>query len=205
MPVPLSLKILLVVPILACAAISLSLAGLVLIRNRPVVLNNRLLAAIILLVLAPALLGAVRYVSSGAGPGINFQAVVLAGLFLLLMAVIWRAMSGYAVIGVNESSLRACLLAALSGLSLPFEETIGGFRLPSMGDTLQVRYQPRLDTASLRLESPRDKATMSRIAVAARAQFQSSRGSGSLNAVVFYGGSGLIFLILALYQWNRFN
>ncbi len=202
---PLStLKILLVLPPLIVAAAFFAIGARVVIRGRPMVLRASLSAWLITLVAVPTIVVALSIGLSLSAGGVCLVGLLPAGLLAVLVVGFWRSRQGYFVIAAKEASLRAALQAALTGLGLPFEESVLGFTLPSLPDTLRVRLQPRLASADFRMKSRGHSEVLAQIAERAKGHLERHGDSDPGTAALVYGAAGLLFLVLAIYQGGRF-
>lgn len=203
LPLPI-LKILLVLPPLITAAAFFAIGARVVIRGRPMVLRARLSAWLITLLAVPTIVVALSVGFSLSSPGARLVGLLPAVLLAAIVYGFWRSGLGYFAIAAKETSLRAALQAALTGLGLPFEETVLGFTLPSLPDTLQVRLQPRLAHADFRMKSRGHADVLAQIAERAREHLELHGDSDGATAALVYGLGGLLFLVLAIYPGGRF-
>jgi len=74
----------------------------------------------------------------------------------------------HGVIAVTEGSFRTSLQGALAELGLPFDETLLGFALTSLRDTLLARVGPRIGTARFCMKSLENAQLLTQIAQCAR-------------------------------------
>jgi hypothetical protein len=70
-------------------------------------------------------------------------------MFLCVCVFMWLLLRGYLAFGVTDSSFREALLASLEKLDLPYEETVGALRLPSVGADLQLAVQSWIGTGRI--------------------------------------------------------
>ncbi len=204
MPAMTTLKVLLVAPPLISAAAFLATSALVIVRQRPLLLRGGLALWFMAIAVAPVIVATFLPVLSGSDPALTCLGLAEIGAFALLVAVLRRSLRGYLVIAVTEESFRAALKAALAGLGLPFEETVLGFRLSAAHDILRTRVEARLGTAQFHMKSSADSEVLGKIAERVRDHLRTDAYSASLGSALIFGATGLLFLVVVLYQAGRF-
>ena len=193
------LRILLVAPILFSAFYFLAIGALLFIRATPLMVRATLIAWIITTVTAPLIVATLVFYFSTSDPAV----CILLALPALIIFGIWRSTQGYVVIGVTEADLRASLQAALDGVGLPYEESILGFALISLQDNLRVRMSAPLGTAQFQMSSPGHSQELAQIAQGVRDYLHRYAEANQATALLF-GLAGLVCLVLAIYQVERF-
>jgi hypothetical protein len=123
-----------------------------------------------------------------------FLSVLL--IYALLAVIIRRQSREFIIVAVQEQALRSALLASLAQLGLTFEESILGFALPAIQDTLQVRVAR--GTAQLLMKSPGNFTTLHKIAQATDEHLLLDSQSVVLRDGWFYTLNGLFFVVLAI-------
>ncbi len=199
-----TLKVLLVVPILLVAAAFLGAGARILLRSRPWVIRASLPVWLIVVSMLPILAVVASLAASARQPALACFVSFPIVLFAFILASVRRTATGYLILGVTEGSFRASMRAALAAVGLPFEETVLGFVLPSLRDTLQARIEPRLGTAQFRLKGPGHTQTLEQIAQHVRAHLERDAASLSIGSAALYGAIGVMLLGLAFYQAQRF-
>jgi hypothetical protein len=131
-------------------------------------------------------------------------AIAQVGVAALIILAARHAMRGYMMIGGSEDTFRGSLQSALSRLGLPFEESVIGFRLPSLHETLRTSIAPRLGTAQFLMESSDHPEILGQIAERVQEYLRADGASPSMAAIIIYGVAGLVALALAAYQAQRF-
>jgi len=197
------LKVLLVLPPLITAFAFLAIGALAGIRKRPLVFRATAAAWLVTIAAAPVLL-AVVFLFTEAPGAICSPAFFFVVLLAVILFAVWRPSAGYVVVAVSEHSFQAGLQAALEGLGLPFQESLLGFTLPSLHDTLQARAYPNLLSAYFRMRSPENNHICSQIAERFRDYVRHHGEGKTYSAALLYGGAGLVFLLITLYQVGRF-
>jgi hypothetical protein len=127
--------------LLVLAAGYFALGGRIIRRKRPYLHRSSLVIWLLGIASVP-FWGALIYmlVNSTAPKGLIAYMFLMALLiYAVLAVVIQRQSREFTIIAVREEALRAALLASLAQLGLTFEESILGFNLPTIQDTLQVR------------------------------------------------------------------
>ncbi|HSB89543.1 MAG TPA: hypothetical protein VLD63_05910 [Anaerolineales bacterium] len=198
-----TLKVLLVLPPLITASAFLAIGALVGIRKKPLVFRATAAAWLVTLAAAPTLLAVVSLFTE-APAAICSPAFLFLVLLAVILFAVWRPSAGFIVVAVSERGFRAGLQAALEGLGLPYQESLLGFTLASLHDTLQARAYPALLSAYFRVRSPENSQIGSQIAERFRDHIRHHGEGKTYSAALLYGGAGLVFLLLALYQVARF-
>jgi hypothetical protein len=198
LPLPL-LRLLLVSPLLAVAGAFITMGSLVVVRDSALVLRARTLSWLITVPTLSLVLATIVFFLATREPSV----CVLLLLPALIIFVAWRSMRGYFMIAVTEADVRASLQAALGELDLPFEESILGFSLVSLGDNLQVRVHPQLGVAQLGMARAGQSPELDRIAASARSFLRRDRDAYVPTAVGL-AVAGLVLLLLSIYQARRF-
>lgn len=182
---------------LILAAGYLAVGGWIIIRNQPVLFRSSLPEWLSAIALIP-FLGFILYATFAIDPGFACMSAILLIAFASLAFVIQRDSVEYTVIAVREDALHAALRASLAHLGYPYEESVAGFVLPGINDTLQVRFQARMGTVQLRFKSRHNFSRLREIALAARAHLKADRESAMLRDGWIYAGLGLVMLVFAL-------
>lgn len=181
---------------LIIAAGYLAAGGWIIIRNQPLLFRASLFEWLTVVALLP-LLGIVLY-AVFTNPALICLSFIWLGLVGSLAYAIRRDSVEYMVIAVREEALHAALRASLAQLGIPYDESVAGFTLPALNDTLQVRFQVRMGTAQLRLKSRHNFPRLKEIALATRAHLKADRESAMVRDGWIYAGLGLFVLVFAL-------
>jgi hypothetical protein len=197
------LRFLLVTPILLAAAFSFAISASILLRHRPVLLRGGLLVWGLLIVSAPIALAILIITASIAEAQMVCYAVLQILALAVVVAAAGRAMGGYLIIGASAETVRASVQSALSGLGLPFEESVIGFTLSSLHETLQTWIEPRLGSAQLRMKTSAHPEILAQIAERVEEYLRLRGEPPSMAAPLIFGVAGLAFLALAAYQAQR--
>ncbi len=165
-----------------------------LLGHRPLVFRSRRMLVPILLCLLP---GSLAPFLAGIGSrGVPLPPVLI---FLPLavdagaLAIVVYALRGYMVLGADDHTLATALKEALRQLGLPFEESLGSLRLPTLAADLKLLQQGATGSAQLRME-PEHAETLDRVAAALRAAL--ATGGGRFRPLVFaaFTFAGLVLL-----------
>lgn len=137
---------------IAAGSFGIGLWGLV--KKRPLVIANRplFLASVVIYVLGIFLI----FVMSIRGRGVSrspLQCISFleAAVFLILLLVFERQMSGYVILGITDEIFHAGLVHALNKLNLPHEETISRIHLTGTGADLLANVEPWSGAARVRI------------------------------------------------------
>jgi hypothetical protein len=199
-----TLRVLLVVPLLLVAAAFLGISGAIVVRNRPLLVRGSLLALALLLISAPIAVAVVVIAISIAEPQMTCFAVFQIGVLALMVWGAHRALRGYLVIGISEETFREALRSALARLALPFEETLVGFALTSLNETLRTSLAPRLGSAHFQMKSVGHGETLTQIARRVEEFLRVDGSPPETIAALVYGVAGIVVLVLAAFQALRF-
>jgi len=166
------------------------------------VFRSRWLGLLVVLCLLPGSAAPFLALREGAVPRQPVAPVLLylpLAVDVVVLALVLALLRGYTVLGAGDRALAGALKRALAGLALPFEESLGALRLPSLAADLSVHTQAGTGSAQLRLE-PEDRAAFDRIAGALRAELAAPGPPGGFRAVAFgvFTGAGVLLLGVAL-------
>lgn len=126
---------------------------------------------------------------------------LMVAIYALVLAMFWRIMQGYSVIGVNDDSFRDALHFALNQLGLPFEETLSKVKLTSLGVDLEPNISSGLGVASVKIKQGRQHGDILRkIADAMREYFASHNVPVNWTTSVFYTILGVILLAMLAFM-----
>jgi hypothetical protein len=127
-------------------------------------LRGRLITWALFAVWAPLAVAVVLVASSVREPAMTCLAVFQVGAAAAILLAARRALRGFLVIGISGDVFRKSLQSALARLGLPYEETVIGFRLASLHDTLRTSLAPRLGSAQFLMESSEHRDVLAGIA-----------------------------------------
>jgi hypothetical protein len=102
------------------------------------------------------------------------------------------------VIAVREEAFYAALRTSLAQLDVPYMESVAGFVLPALNDTLLVRFQMRMGAAQLRMKSRQNFTRLTEIVQATRANLKAERESAMIRDGWIYLALGLFMLVFSL-------
>jgi hypothetical protein len=194
----------LVLPLLLVAACFLGISASILVRRRPLLLRGRLITWALGAVWAPLALAIVLIAWSVREAAMTCLAMFQVGVAAAIILAARRAMRGYLVIGISEDVFREALQSALATLGLPNEETVIGFKLTSVHDTLRTSLAPRLGSAQFLMESSEHPDVLAQIARRVEEFLRLSDAPPATAPALLYGIAGLVALALAAYQAQRF-
>jgi len=124
--------------------------------------------------------------------GFDFQSLLSPLMLTLLLLLFWRQFRGYWVFGATEATFRQGLHSVLHEIGLPFEESVAGFSLPSLDDTLHVSIQPWMGRADFRMRSGRHGEELKQIVRALRTYLRSAPGQTTILIFVVYAAIGFL-------------
>ena len=73
-------------------------------------------------------------------------------IFVLLVFIFLRQMTGYMIFGVSDETFREALTNALNKLNLPYQETISKIKLTGLDADLQAAVASWMGTAQIRIK-----------------------------------------------------
>jgi hypothetical protein len=159
-----TLRVLLVIPLLLVAAAFLGISAAIILRGRPLLLRGRLLYWALFVIWAPLAVAMLLVAFSVSEAAMTCIALFQIGAAALIILAARRAMRGYLIIGISENMFRESLQSALTRLGLPFQESVIGFTLPSLHETLRTSLAPRLGSAQFQMESSGSPEVLAQIA-----------------------------------------
>jgi len=163
----------------------------ILVANKPLLVRAR---QPILIVIALFFLPIVFFIT------VSWLAVVIyLGLGLAMAFVLWTNSRGYAVIGISEDSLIDALHNALDRLHLPYQESLGQLRLPSLKAELQVAIQGWMGAGQIVIKPTEQGAALQQIADAMRDYFDQSALPLNRLSAILYVVVGTFMGLFALY------
>ena len=199
-----TLRLLLVIPLLLVAAAFLGISAAIVLRGRPVLLGGRLSFWVIFLVTVPIALAMLVIATSISDLEVTCISILQIGVLALMIVGARRFIRGYMLIGASEETLRDSLQSALARLGLPFEESVVGFTLTSLHETLQTRIEPRLGSAQFHMKSSEHPQVLAQIAQRVAEYLRVDSEPPSMVAPLVFGVAGLVVLALAAFQAQRF-
>jgi len=175
----------------------LAIGGRGIATRKPFLLSARWFLGISLLGLAPSFV--MPFVSATPRTGGSLDVLTWLGpaMFVVIAISMWLSLRGYMAFAVTDVSFREGLLAALDKLQLPYEETLGSLRLPSVGADLQIGVQSAMGMGQLRAKQRRHAALLADVVAAMNEYFQSTAVEVNLAGSVFYCVIGVFMLIFA--------
>jgi hypothetical protein len=124
--------------------------------------------------------------------------LLLAGMFIVILIIMFIFSNGYMAIGVTEESIRSALHGALERLNLPFRESLSRFQLTTIGADLQASIRGGLGIANIKINKRRHRSTLKSIAQATNEHFAAVPGESNTRGAVFYGVLGLLQVVIAI-------
>jgi hypothetical protein len=181
------------------AACLLGMGLWALVKRRPYLFSARWLLVFVLLSFAPNLLMPFTISQSGdKGLSLPHNVMLWIGpvMFVVLAIFLSLQMRGYVAMAVTEASLREGLLAALSELRLPHEETMSSLRLPSVSGELQVAVQGWMGTGQLKARTPQTKGVLIEIVREMNRYYRTRPVGVNLVCPVTYIVLGVLMLVM---------
>jgi hypothetical protein len=127
-------------------------------------------------------------------------------IYPVVLALIWRQMRGYTVLGVTDESFRQALYAVLKDLRLPFEERLSKLHLTSLDADLEANVASWMGVANLRIKQREHQETLERVAEGLNRYFAGSHVSVNMVTCVYYIILGVLIMasagILARFIWS---
>ena len=194
----------LLAPLVILSLAVIRICALILLRSRPLVLNGKILAWILVAAVLPINAGMIYLMVTAADTAVICYGVFVVLIQVIAYAAVMRAMRGTFMIGVSAEACRIALREVFRTLELPITETITGFDFTDKPGRLQVAMAPQLGTAQLKLVGVEDAALLSVITHELKTYFRKNRGEYFLQSALIYGICGILGLLLAIYQWSRF-
>ena len=136
--------------VMALFFLAIGLRGI--ISRKPFLISLRWSFLLILLGFTPSLLLAIPFSGFGGGGSLWMIQWISPAILLVGSIFLYFALKGYVAMGVTDVSFREGLLTSLAKLNLPYEETLGSIKLPTIGADLQAAVQSWIGTAQLRMK-----------------------------------------------------
>jgi hypothetical protein len=173
-----------VLGLLALTLLGIGLRGL--LTRRPFVFAARWLFAFMLLSFLPNAIMPLTFERDFRDASDVFLTLAGPAMFLVLAVFFWIVMRGHMAFGVTEESLRSGLTAALRELELPYEESLGAIRLPSVPAEIQVAVQGWVGTGQIKSRQRAGSPLVADVARRMNAYFRTTKVSTNLTCCVMY-------------------
>jgi len=113
----------------------------------------------------------------------------------------WFALRGYLAFAVTGSSFREGLVASLKKLQLPYEETVGTMRLPSVGADLQVAVQSWIGTGQVKVKQNQYSGVLKDIVKGMNEHYRTSTVKINLISCVFHVVMGVFMAVFGVVMY----
>jgi hypothetical protein len=192
-------KALLTVPMLIMALALLAIGLAVIIRKTPVLLAARSVLWLFAFMVACLAIAMISLQFSPYGSVFDIYSIFEIAMLVLVLFFLWRAMQGYMVLGVTDSAFRRELLEVLKELGQSYEETVSGFRLITLEDTLQASVQGWVGSAQFKMKSRGHQGELRAIASHLAAHLNATKGETSLLTPFVYTVMGALVGAIGVY------
>ncbi len=118
-------------------------------------------------------------------------------VWILIIAISWRASSGYSIYGISSSGLRQALLAVLQKLDLPYTEDMTGITLTSYNAKLGTSMTG-FGVCRLRTSNKQARPVLKQVATELGIYFKTNKVKMSYTFNILYMLIGLILIISLL-------
>ncbi len=190
--------LLLVVPLGLMAIVFLYIALQGIVKRRPIVFSSRLFTWPITLTFAALAVAMLSLQFSPSGGGFDFLIMLQVLMFVVLLFVIWRQMQGFFVLGVAEDAFRDALIAALNELGFSHKESVKGFSIDELDDTLQVTVQDWMGTAQLRMKSKANREHLGKLAGILKVRLASEPKGANMLSTIIFGIVGVLMVVFVV-------
>ena len=191
--------------VLGCLTLFFLVIGLrgIIIR-KPFLISARWLLAFITLAFLPIIaqplfspLRDLRELGIGS-PGLDFAMWLPVLMWAVFYIVMWIVVRGYLAFAVTDSSFREALLATLKKLNLPYEETLSGIHLPSVGADLQVAVQSWTGTGQIKAKQRQARKMLADIVKGMNEYYRAESVSINLFPCIIYVVFGALMALMGL-------
>ena len=175
----------------------IGLRGIVL--KKPFVISSKWMLIVVLLGFTPSVMMSIP--ASGLGDHrahVTIFHLLIPAVLIIVGIFLFLALKGYTAFGITDVSFREALMAALTKLNLPYEETLAAVKLPTIGADLQVAVQSWIGTGQLKMKQRQFGTVLRNIVSGMNEYFQ--RGENlkvNLTCCIFYVLIGVFLLVLA--------
>ena len=191
--------LLLVVPIGLMAIVFFYIALQGIVKRSPIVISSRLFTWPITLTFAALAVAILSLQFSPFSDGFDFLIVLQVLMFAVLLFVIWRQMQGFFVLGITEDAFRDALIEALNELGFSHKESVSGFLIEELDDTLQVNIQDWMGTAQLRMKSKANRDHLRKLAGILKMRLASAPEGAKMLSTVIFGIVGVLMLVFVVF------
>ena len=185
---------------IAFAFIGLGLYGL--IHKRPFLVHSRWMLILLLACFSPSLVTQTALLLDTRGHGVpgplRLMSLVAAATFIVVLVFMAMTIRGYLVFSATQSSFREGVLAGLTRLGIPFEETLSSIRLPTVPAELHVAVQGWVGTGQLRLKRGSGTFALRELAGAMTAQFESRPTETNRTWAIVYVVLGILMGLIVV-------
>jgi hypothetical protein len=178
--------------------LALGLRGI--LTKKPYIISSRWMFLIILISFSPSLLSMSTFFTapSSLKGSLTFSLIpwMLLAMYAVMLTLFWLAMQGYTAFGITDSSFREGIIDTLDKMEIPFEETLGGIYLSSIGANLKVAIQSSMGTAQISIRPRKFNPTLNKIAKGLSNYYQTYPTSANFTICYFYTILGLLLVAI---------
>ncbi len=124
--------------------------------------------------------------------------IIQVAMFVLLVFIFWRQMTGYMIFGVSDETFREALISALNKLNLPYQETISKIKLTSLDADLQAAVASWMGTAQIRIKQSQHVRYAKDIASAMDEYYKNNTVKVNNIAFIVYLLLGILMLVFVV-------
>lgn len=183
----------------------LFLGAKVVVTKRPLLIPARLNLLVVFIAFSIQLVGPIKGIFRTGGPlgsEIDWFLVSMPIFLVLFYAAcfvfLWKTMTGYQILGVDEDSFRTALQNALKSLGLSFEERLSKMRLTSLETDLEASTNAWSGVATIKIKDTGHRETVKDIAKELQKQLNDDYSPVNLRTSYFYLIFGALLLIMSI-------
>jgi hypothetical protein len=184
------------ISVLALFFLGISLKGM--LFRKPVLISNRWFLVLFSILLFPLILF-MGFHSHGV-LSLNLLNWTMCALFLLMIWYLWKLyINGYSIYGITDKSFRKILLESLGQVKLKYTEDMTGIRIKS--PNLALTTNLLMGVGHIRMKGKGIPELAEMLAPVLKKEL-SKKGVGyDIMPFLFYLATGLMFLLMAYFQW----
>jgi hypothetical protein len=187
----------LVIGIMAICFLTIGLRGL--ITRRPFLIPARFNTLIMMLGFSLSIIPSFGLIFSKERDFLHWYQIFPSLIFVLIIIIVWKTMTGYEAIGVTEESFRNALHEVLQRLNLPFKESVSRFHLTSIDAELKATMGNWPGVAFISMDKRQHRPTLKNVAQALKEHYANFPGRINRGPGIIYTVFGVVELIGALY------
>jgi hypothetical protein len=169
------------------------------IKNKPSIIDSKIIYAIIIFSLIPTVIYIIKsLLELGSFESFSLTFSLLPILIIILMVFYYFIIKGYSIYCVNDTDFRNAVIFSLNNNSIKYEEKMNKIELIDINNELNISFTAWIGMGMIKLKNKKDKIIFINIINGIKNYFKVNKIQPKKTIAIFYLIFGFVYILFSI-------